>query len=1071
MPHARTHLNRRLRILVLIAAALMLPGLASGEDIDLYTGVPISGGKPNLIMLLDNSKAWDSNSASSDPYFGCSTSVVSGNNSSKAVGFEQCALYTAVTAIGTNTSLAGNINMGLMLFDANSNGGKFNYPAMPPPSTLPTMDATGVANLQTAIKALDRQSSGANNAATAGIMQEAWAYYSGHTGISGTNYSSAKAITDKCQKNFVVYIANASNSGSPQDTGTIDTAAGLTANGATATPAQKVTIPIPNTKAPYVNNWGDEWARYMYQTDVTGNNQNIITYTIAVVSPGNQYNQDYVNFLRSMASNGGGKAFVVTLGDTAALVDALSQIFNEVQATNSVFASVSLPISVNAQGTSLNQVYVGMFRPARGARPRWYGNLKQYQLGFDTNNDVVLQDSLGKAAISNSGTGFISPNALSYWTTDHQTGTLRDGPLTFSSSGPGTSIIPNWPTNGFWNKVVPNMLGASGNFDAPDGEIVEKGGAGEMLRADYLTSQLGRSIYTCSSTSGCPTTTTTPLPAFDSSTVTATDLGTSSTTETSNLINWIRGADNTNPNNEDELGPGSLVTIRPSVHGDVLHSRPAIVNYGGTTGIVVFYGANDGFFRAINGNQTAGIGGVRPGGELWSFIAPEFFQKFKRLRDNYPLVALPGITDSTVAPKPKDYFFDGTTTVFQDLSGTKPKVYIYLTARRGGRFIYAFDVSDPTKPPIYMWSRRGTPTDLPELGQTWSQPKLALVHGNTNPVVIMGGGYDPAEDTDPVAAADTMGRAIVVLDAIKGTTVWTACKAGCTLAAPGMTYAIPADVTLLDRDGDGYTDRLYTGDLGGNIWRADINDASPANWTVTQIASLGGTGTSARKFFYPPDVTPTTSFDAVVAASGDREHPLLANASSTVVNRFYMLKDTNTGTSVAANWTTITESVLTDETGAAAGTTPPYSSTSTTSGFYVTLGTSGDGEKAVNAPLTVAGYTYFGTNTPFDPKKNPDMCYPNLGIARGYAINFLTGAGLNSNGYITFDGGGLPPSPVFGLVEVTPNTGVYTPVLIGGGNQTGPAGGNNSSALGANKVNPPNTGKRKRTYWFTEGLK
>ena len=196
---------------------------------------------------------------------------------------------------------------------------------------------------------------------------------------------------------------------------------------------------------------------------------------------------------------------------------------------------------------------------------------------------------------------------------------------------------------------------------------------------------------------------------------------------------------------------------------------------------------------------------------------------------------------------------------------------------------------------------------------------------------------------------------------------------------------------------------------------------------------------------------------------------MLANASSCVVNRFYMLKDTNTGTSVAS-WTTITESMLTDETGAAAGTTTPYSTTSTTSGFYVTL--AGAGEKAVNAPLTVAGYTYFGTNTPFDPVANPDMCYPNLGVARGYAINFLTGTGLNDKGYITFDGGGLPPSPVFGLVEVTPGSGVYTPVLIGGGNQTGAAvGGNNTSALGANKVTPPNTGKRKRTYWFTEGLK
>ncbi len=234
----------------------------------------------------------------------------------------------------------------------------------------------------------------------------------------------------------------------------------------------------------------------------------------------------------------------------------------------------------------------------------------------------------------------------------------------------------------------------------------------------------------------------------------------------------------------------------------------------------------------------------------------------------------------------------------------------------------------------------------------------------------MGGGYDNNEDVDPVAASDTMGRAIVVLDAVTGNTVWTACKAGCTTTVSGMAYAIP---------------------------------------------------------------------------------------------------DTSTGTSVASGWTTLTESLLTDETGAAAGGTP-YSSTGITSGFYVTLQNSG--EKAVNAPLTVAGHTYFGTNTPADPAKNPDMCYPNLGIARGYAINFLTGAGLNDKGYITLDGGGLPPSPVFGLVEINPGSGVYTPVLIGGGNQTGPAvGGNNTSALGANKVTPPNTGKRKRTCWFTEGLK
>ncbi len=47
-----------------------------------------------------------------------------------------------------------------------------------------------------------------------------------------------------------------------------------------------------------------------------------------------------------------------------------------------MFASVSLPVSVNTQGTYLNQVFVGMCTPDADAFPRWNGNLKQYKLGF-----------------------------------------------------------------------------------------------------------------------------------------------------------------------------------------------------------------------------------------------------------------------------------------------------------------------------------------------------------------------------------------------------------------------------------------------------------------------------------------------------------------------------------------------------------------------------------------------------------------------------------------------------------------------------------------------------------------
>ena len=65
--------------------------------------------------------------------------------------------------------------------------------------------------------------------------------------------------------------------------------------------------------------------------------------------------------MAAVANQGGGTFH--SASDADALLKALLEVFNEIQAVNSVFASASLPVSVNARGTYLNQVYMGMFRP------------------------------------------------------------------------------------------------------------------------------------------------------------------------------------------------------------------------------------------------------------------------------------------------------------------------------------------------------------------------------------------------------------------------------------------------------------------------------------------------------------------------------------------------------------------------------------------------------------------------------------------------------------------------------------------------------------------------------------
>lgn len=1060
----------RLALAACMAVAAISP--AQAEDIDLYTGLQPAAGKPNVLIILDNASTWDAAAT-----FDCTktvdgaTGVVSSNNAGKDVGALQCALYNAIASIKTSPSLLGNINIGVMTFGSKNNvGGQMQFPSTAP-YKLPLMDGPGVESLLTYIRSIDRQASSSNNSQVGGGMQEAWAFYAGKTGLSKTTYTGT--IDNPCQQNFIIYIANAVNNGKPQDTGT-NAFDSLVAAGASTAQQQQITI-TPNGK--YQANWGDEWARFLYQNDIQANqnnHQNVVTYTIAVTD---NNNPDYVQFTKSMASNGGGKNDVVQLGDVNTLADDLLKIFNEVQAVNSVFASVSLPASVNAQGQFLNQVYIGMFRPDASAAPRWMGNLKQFKVGYDANRKVVLQDATGASAISNAQTGFISPNSISYWTSEP--------PLAFSGGAYG-STVTNWPTkNGYWQN---SPAGAGGGFDSPDGEVVEKGGVGEMMRVQWLTSPSGRTLLTCNGVGNCPV--SGALPSFDAANtwltgtagLTAINSGnngaaTISSTELPKLIAWVRGVDEAAADTssiagtEAKAGPGSPVTVRSSIHADVLHSRPAVVNYGGTTGVVVYYGTNDGVFHAVNGNQTTGIGTVRPGGELWGFIAPEFHGKLARLYTDSPEIQLSTTPSGiTPTPQPRDYFFDGSTTVMQDLlDKANPHIMVFMTARRGGRLVYALDVTNPTSP-RFAWKR--TNADIPELGQTWSQPKVMRVRGYTNPVIVMGGGYDTAEDSDPSPGVNTMGRALIMLDAYTGNVVWSAqpsCSTGTSgtcLAVPAMTRAIPSDVAPLDRNGDGYIERIYVGDVGGNVWRADFETTAgnaPANWTVSQLAALGGavTTNNARKFFYPPDVISTGGYDAVSIGSGDREHPLYSKSNTpgtayNVVNRLYMIKDTNI-MGMPAKWTPLTESNLVDVT------TGLYNGSQ--AGFYITL--VNPGEKAVNAPLTVSGYTTIGTNTPSVPK--PGACYPNLGTARSYSYSFLTGAGQNTNRYIILDGGGFPPSPVFGVVPVKDGDQTkMEPILLGGGNQNGTGGGDDTSGLGAQKVKLVGVGKRKRTYWYPE---
>ena len=1001
MKHRLQRIFRMAPLLALLALAM--PVLA--EDIDIFAGIQSQNDLPNVLIIWDSSSNWGANMAGDNCSYADGTGGPKPNAPDKEQGtkfaIEKCAIYNVIYALPVNSDGTANFNIGLMLFNE-SNAPQGGYPR----KQFVPLTAANKATLLNTIRNITINADKANNAPYAQVMQEAYLMFARavpYRGTLGVKWDAGAVVSGHyvgppgtgCGKNHIIWVSN----GSPNENNT-DARGVLQADGGDTTQIVYPTAAPTGITNSDQADWADEFARWMAGVDVSpmDGQQGITTHAVAVI--GGASDGLYPNYIHAIATQGGGQYYAAS--SVTQLVQALLNILNSVQTANSVFASTSLPVSVSAQGTFHNQVFVGLFRPDELARPRWYGNLKQYKITYDpTTDSLSLADREGNLAL-NSATGFFNPNAISYWTEQSQ----------------------------FWmNNKKGTPPSAS---DEPDGEVVEKGGAAQRLRIDYATSQSTRRVYTCIT---CPIGTTLTVAAEErfetaNTAITQAMLGVDTATARDTLINWVRG----NDNRGDEKGPNDgTTTVRPSIHGDILHSRPAVLDYGGSVGTIVFYGGNDGMLHAVNANQT----GTGAGSELWAFVPSEFFGRLNRLRDNLPEIRYP-TTPPGANATPRDYFVDGTITAYRKFtsSGDLERVMIFVSMRRGGRLLYAFDVTTPSEPQ-FLW--RKSSADIPGLGQTWSEPRLVKVRGNANPVLVFGAGYDAtAEDALP-AGAVTMGNAVLIVDALTGELV----------RSLPTDRSVPAAVAVIDVDFDNYADRLYAVDAGANVYRVDVESntgaTSPASWTITKIAALNDSS-SSRKFLYKPDVVQTGAFTAIFVGSGNRERPLLTSSS----DRFYTLFDYKV-TKGAPSAPLITNASLVPQ-----GTDV---SLGTSAGCYLNLETRG--EKVVTSAVSIGGYTYFSTNRPTPP--SPTSC-TNLGIAKGYALPMFCGTPAS----LEFPGGGLPPSPVIGEVDVIvppgpndppgPGDTRTVPVCIGCPNTTGPL----APTLPKITVDPT----RRRTYWF-----
>jgi type IV pilus assembly protein PilY1 len=1092
--------------LMLLASCVSLS--VQSADIDLFASVALTGADaPQVLLVMDNGASFSSVNST----FRCSITtagVVKTDGTGgaptqldgKNAAVEQCALYSVIQSLDTTTTA---IKVGIMVF--NSTGQK-SYDPETNTFSAPCSGGNGgclimpivPVNATTKPRILEyiRQwtVSGNNNynikgpaaLANGATMQEAWAYYYGKTGISGRDYSGI-APAGSCAYKNVIYVGNNYNTqATPKDftnaagsplkalNGTFSVSAAR-ANPAATTlqltaiadtiktscSASTTSLSTDEGDGAYALNWA------LYNRD-----QGITTFSIGIAGP--SCDAAYAAHMTKLGSSevGGGKYFETT--DFNTLVAAFKTVTGEILSVNSVFAAVSLPVSVNAQGSYLNQVFVGMFRPADKFLPRWSGNLKQYKLGL-VNNVLKLQDADGVGAI-NTVTGFITACARSYWTPK-----TVDDYWKLDPSGLCTTVADAKYSN------------------YPDGDVVEKGAQAFKLRSIKPSD---RKVKTCS-------------PVFADCT-TMTDFATANTaitqallnpktgaTDRDDMINWSRGQNVGSPSSavgSDELNKGTDV-MRPSSHGDVVHSRPVPVNHGteAAPSVVVYYGGNDGYLRAVNGNRgsitNAAVGSFTSSGttfaageELWSFMPPEFYGKIKRLRDNDRAISYPTSTVSTSVSDAKDYGFDGPVTAFQGTISGSAKSYIYATMRRGARVIYAFDVTTPGSPAL-LW-KKGCPNNFPStgtvddagcsadytnIGQTWASLKTLYASGygsGTSPILITGGGYDTCEDYDAktiggknhnCTQAATKGNRVYLLDASTGN----------VLRAFPTDRAVIADSTIV-RDSSGKAKYAYTADMGGNVYRITFGNGAAASWTITKIASLGcdtpSTCTDSvanRKFMFAPSVV--TTDDAtyyVMLGSGDREKPIKEYTSSkSVTNYYFMLKDTPSDTSwLSSENATCGANVICKDSllGITTSATPSDASLATKKGWYLGLAST---EQVVTSSVTIFGVLTFSTHQPAVVASN--ACVSNLGTTLVYSVNYLNAASENktTRRYEDVSGDGLPPSPVAGRVKLDSGVdgvaGVEVPFCIGC---------SKDSSLEASLPRGPGvmTRPKQRLYWYLQ---
>ena len=444
-----------------------------------------------------------------------------------------------------------------------------------------------------------------------------------------------------------------------------------------------------------------------------------------------------------------------------------------------------------------------------------------------------------------------------------------------------------------------------------------------------------------------------------------------------NLVNYLRG-DTTYES--PTSGLKALYRDRKHILGDLINGAPVRVgkppfSYGDSGYAdfvaskadrkpVVYVAANDGMLHAFSADDEDG------GTELWAYVPTVVMPKLYKLADkNY------GTNHQ--------YYVDGAPVMADIKVGNTWKTILVGGLGAGGAAYYALDITDPENPSL-LWEF----TDA-NLGLSLGNPVIGKRPSDGSWVVAFASGYNNT-------AGDGLGR-LYVLNANTGAPVVVngagdavnsiATSAGSSTTPSGLAK-INAWVTSRSNN---TIERIYGGDLEGNLWRFDIDNRVAPHLSAMRLAKLQVDASTPQAITTKPELAKIAT--KVVVTVGTGRYLGLSDINTTAQQSVYAIKDNLTDTGwgdVRANTADFVKQTLT--LASATATTATVSdhavNWATKGGWWVDLPHSGE-RVATNMAL-LGGTIMVGTAIP-----SGDACTTG-GSSWFYGLDATNGGVVNS---------------------------------------------------------------------------